>query len=49
MPVDEQRAEGGEGPEHDDEVEQGGPGVDEVVSLEGEHDGGDGAEQAGLE
>jgi len=36
-----EEAERREGPEHEDEVEQAGAGVDEVVSLEREHEGGD--------
>ena len=47
--VDEEGAEGGEPEEHDEDVEQPGARVDEVVALEGEQRGRDGAEQVGAE
>ena len=43
--VDQQAAERRQRPEHDEEVEQAGAGVDEVVAVEGEQQRGDGAEQ----
>jgi len=49
VPVDEQEAEPGEAPEHDDEVEQPGARLDEVVTLEGQKQRGHRAEERGAE
>jgi hypothetical protein len=49
VPVDQQRTEGGQRPEHHEEVQQPGPAVHEVVPLEGQQQPGHATQQGGPE